>query len=298
MPLNVLCGAPRVLARRTLLFALALISGCASQRVLFDDFQYTDTSQLAQHGWIIRSETGWPGVENAKWGGISLPGEGILRMTSSTAGTGATTTQTQLCHQRKYLDGTYAARVRFSDTPAAGPAGDQIVETFYLISPIKAPLDPVYGECDFEYLPNGGWGKTGPTVFFTTWYTFRLEPWLADNVSNNIAGALGGWHTLVAQLGNGSVTYFVDGKQTAQHTGKFYPRSTMSINFNLWFVRTGLIPGSDTRTYVEDVDWVYHRAGKVMTPEAVEAEVANLRRNSVAFRDTVPDAGLSSPCNF
>jgi len=275
-----------------------LAAGCTTQRVLFDDFKYTDTNQLAQHGWIIRSAPGWPGVPGATWGGISLPGDGIVRMTSSTDGTPANTQQTQLCHQRKYLDGTYAARVRFTDAPVKGPTGDQIVETFYLISPIRKMMDPVYGETDYEYLPNGGWGKTGPTFFFTTWYTFQLEPWIADNVSNNVPGAMGGWHTLVAQLGNGTVTYFVDGKQLAQHGGKFYPRSIMSINFNLWFVRTGFIGGNDTRTYVEDIDWVYHRANKVMAPDAVEAEVAKLRQRQVAFRDSVPDAGLSSPCNF
>ena len=284
--------------RRALLAFLAIASGCATQKVLFDDFNYSDTRQLEQHGWIIRNASGWPGVPGAKWGGISLPGDGTVRMTSTTDGTAANTQQTQLCHQRKYLDGTYAARVRFTDAPLAGPAGDQIVETFYLISPIRKMLDPVYGECDFEYLPNGGWGKTGPTMFSTTWFTFQLEPWIADNVSNNVSGALGGWHTLVAQLGNGTVNYFVDGKPFAQHGGKFYPRSIMSINFNLWFVRTGLIPGNESRTYVEDIDWVYHRSGKVIAPDAVDAAVAKLRQRTVAFRDTVPDAGLSSPCNF
>ncbi|HSP32885.1 MAG TPA: glycoside hydrolase family 16 protein [Thermoanaerobaculia bacterium] len=266
--------------------------------MLFDDFNYTNTQQLEQQGWILRSAPGWPGIPGATWGGISVPGGGIVRMTSSTDGTPANTHQTQLCHQRKYLDGTYAARVRFTDAPVAGPNGDQVVETFYMISPIKKALDPVYGEADFEYLPNGGWGKTGPTFFFTTWYTFQLEPWIADNMSTNIAGALDGWHTLVVQMGNGNVTYFVDGKQTAQHGGKFYPRSIMSLNFNLWFVRGGTLVSPDTRTYIEDIDWVYHRADKVLTPEAVEAEVANLRRTQVAFRDTVPDRGLSSPCNF
>lgn len=284
--------------KRALLALLVVASGCATQKVLFDDFKYTDAKQLEQHGWIIRSAPGWPGVPGATWGGISLPGDGTVRMTSSTDGTPANTHQTQLCQQRKFLDGTYAARVRFTDAPAGGPTGDQIVETFYMISPIKKALDPVYGETDFEYLPNGGWGKTGPTMFFTTWYTFQLEPWIADNVSNNVSGALGGWHTLVAQLGNGTVTYYIDGKQQAQHTGKFYPRSIMSLNFNLWFVRTGMIAGNDTRTYIEDIDWVYHRANKVIAPDAVEAEVAKFREQQVAFRDTVPDKGLSSPCNF
>jgi len=93
-------------------------------------------------------------------------------MTSSTDGPNAKTTQTQICHQRKYLEGTYAARVRFTDNPVSGPGGDQIVQSFYTISPLKAAMDLDYSELDFEYLPNGGWGIAGPTLYATTWETF------------------------------------------------------------------------------------------------------------------------------
>src|SRR5438067_11606969 len=110
-------------------------------QLLFDDFSYANKKQLKQHGWLIRTEPGWPGVPGATWSadGVSLLTDGILRMTSSTDGPGTQTTQTQICHQRKYLEGTYAARVRFTDNAASGPGGDQIVESFYTISPLKAP---------------------------------------------------------------------------------------------------------------------------------------------------------------
>ena len=124
--------------------------------------------------------------------------EWIIRMTSSTDGTGPTTRQTQICHQRKYLEGTYAARVRFTDKPVSGPGGDQLVESFYTISPLKAPMDPDYSELDFEYLPNGGWGIDGPTLYATTWETFSPEPnWKKDNVFKTTNGSQDGWHTLV-----------------------------------------------------------------------------------------------------
>ena len=278
--------------------------------IFFDDFTYSNVDDLTQNGWIIRTELGWPGVPGATWGKERLslhdhpaePGNRLLRMTSSTDGTGAKTRQSQFCHERKYLEGTYAARVRFTDTPVAGPNGDQIVETFYMISPLKEPMDLDYSETDFEYLPNGGWGHTGPTMFTTTWETFYPEPnWQADNVSANKAGSQEGWHTLVLQLGAGRrALYYLDGNLFAEHSGKFFPEVPMSINFNLWFVKDGLIKSGATRTWIEDIDWVFHQARAILTPAEVEARVAGMRARNVRFTDTVPDQvpPLPSPCNF
>jgi hypothetical protein len=55
-----------------------------------------------------------------------------------------------------------------------------------------------------------------------------------------------------------------------------------------------------SRRYHEDVDWVYHQADAVLSPQAVARQVANLRRAHIAFRDTVPadNPPLDSPCNF
>ncbi|HKV38197.1 MAG TPA: glycoside hydrolase family 16 protein, partial [Blastocatellia bacterium] len=181
---------------------------------LFDDFNYSNSDQMAAHGWTIRTTAGWPGLEGAVWRkeGISfqddpaLPGNRIVRMTSYTNGEGRGTQQSQICHERKYREGTYAARVRFSDMPVSGPDGDQIVESFYTICPLKAPMDPDYSELDFEYLPHGGWGKTGATLFVTSWFTFSPEPhWKQVNTSNSIAGSQSGWHTLVTQVAAGKV---------------------------------------------------------------------------------------------
>ena len=74
----------------------------------------------------------------------------------------------------------------------------------------------------------------------------------------------------------------------------------MSINFNLWFVRDGMVKSGERRQYQEDIDWVYFQAGVALAPEQVEAAVASLRRKSIKFRDTVPAKvpALKSPCNF
>ena len=277
--------------------------------VLFDDFDYAGRESLASNGWIVRGQPGWPGVPGATWwaDGVSFvadpdrAGNRLLRLTAGTDGTGARTNQAQLCHERKYLEGTYAARIRFTDQPLSGPDGDQIVETFYFISPLVADLDPNYSEVDYEYLPNGGWGEKDPMLHFTTWETFRPEPhWEAVNAEAQVPGSKAGWHLLVTQISGERVKYFVDGALAADHGQPFYPEVPMSINFNLWFVRDGLVASHEARRYVEDVDWVFFADHAVLPPARVESEVARLRSASVGFKDTVPRPSplLPSPCNF
>jgi Glycosyl hydrolases family 16 len=294
-----------------LLFILIVTPAAKPQdmppHTLFDDFTYTNKEQMKKHGWIIRTEPGWPGIPGAIWSEANVsflkhptePKNRIVRMTSSTDGT--RTTQTQICHARQYLEGTYAARVRFTDQPISGPGGDQLVQSFYMISPLKAPMDPDYSELDFEYLPNGGWGIDGPTLYATTWETFSPEPnWKKDNVFKTTNGSEAGWHTLVIQVLNQQVRYFVDGKPFAEHGGNYYPEDTMSINFNLWFIRDGMIKSKERRAYQEDIDWVFFEGGSALTPEQVDAKVAKFRRDNLAFRNIVPDnmPTLKSPCNF
>jgi hypothetical protein len=275
-------------------------------QILFDDFSYSTPDEMTSNGWIIRSGTGWPGVSGATFRSenvsfVDYPdqtGNRLLRMTSSTDGTGEHTYQTQICHQRKYLEGTYAARVRFSDEPVSGSDGDQVVQTFYTITPYDKPLDPAYSEMDYEYLPNGGWGGAELTFYVTTWETVQIEPWNAENTSNSVQGSLAGWHTLVTQVGGGTVRYFVDGKLIAQHGGAYYPDAPMSINFNVWFIDGGLVQAQGVREYQEDIDWVFHEAGVLLMPDEVNGKISELRNDSVTFQDTVLSGIQDSPCNL
>ena len=284
-------------------------AGKAAAHFLFDDFNYQNHEDLAKHGWIVRTAPGWPGLPGAIWRkeGVSFHddpaqrGNRIIRMTSFTDGVGADTQQSQICHERKYKEGTYAARVRFSDGPVSGPDGDQVVESFYTICPLKAPMDADYSELDFEYLPHGGWGRNGPTLFVTSWFTFSPEPnWKQENTSNSAGGSKEGWHTLVTQVASGEVKYFIDGKPLAEHGGRYYPRSLMSINFNLWFIRDGTVKSREVRRYTEDIDWVFYEQNAVLAPQEVEARVAALRQAGTKFFDDVPAPvpRLNSPCDF
>lgn len=275
-------------------------------QILFDDFSYATQDEMAANGWIVRSDSGWPGVVGASFrpenvSFLDYPdqlGNRLLRMTSSTDGTAENTYQTQICHQRKYLEGTYAARVRFLDEPVTGTDGDQVVETFYTITPYTRAFDPAYSEMDYEYLPNGGWSGAELTFYVTTWETVQIEPWNADNTSNSIQGSLAGWHTLVTQVMGGTVRYFVDGKLIAQHGGAYYPDAPMSINFNLWFIDGGLTQAEGMREYQEDIDWVFHAANTLLMPDEVSARVNELRKASIKFQDTVPSQGQTSPCDL
>ncbi len=289
------------------LAAAAVVAGAAAGRatttatapVLFDDFSYSSASQLTAHGWIVRTRPGWPGVPGASFRADNVTvGHGILRMTSSTDGTYAGTTQTQVCQQRKFLAGTYASHVRFRDAPLYGPAGDQPVESFYTISPLVRPLDPNYSEIDFEYLPHGGWGDP-QSVGYAAWETYSPAPnWIAVSSAHRQNRSLNGWHTLVLQVARGTMIFFVDGSRVARLGGRYYPEVPMSINYNLWFIPGGLDRSHARRAYAEDIDWVYHAAGAVLSPAQVQQTVRGLQRDDVSFADTVPPSGFSSPCNL
>lgn len=300
----------------------ALVAGCGSSpvapkaagapkldEVWFDDFSQPDVAALARDGWRVRSQVGHPGIAGARWGqgealalidDPQLAGNRLLRLTARTDGTPDGTVQAQLCHARKYLEGTYAARVRFSDAPTQGPDGDVVVQTFYSVSPLRFDFDPEYSELDWEYLPNGGWGDARPRLYGVTWQTVRVEPWAAFNQPQQRFGEIGGWHVLVMQVADGRTQWFLDGAPFAQHGGRNYPVVPMSINFNLWFSPGGLLPAGTTRVYQQDVDWVFHARNQVLSPAEVSRRVQALRDAKAAQVDGVPAAQppLASSCDF
>ena len=259
--------------------------------VLFDDFNYTGSSDpnLAAHDWTVRTSSGGPGVTGATWSAnaITFPtstaagGTHVMNLAASTDGTSANTIQAELdTTSRKFFEGTYAARVYFNDTPTTGPNGDDVNETFYTISPDNS----LYSENDFEYLPNGGWGGPPVSMYTTTWYSADAM----DRVTNDTQGSLQGWHTLVETVLNGTVTYYIDGKQVFSSTGKYYPREDMTIDFNEWFINGYLAGSSTPRTWNEQVGWVYYANGQALTTDQVNANVTAYQQAGTSFTDSVP----------
>lgn len=275
----------------------------------FEDFGDADAAALAVAGWQVRSAGGHPGVPGARWasGGVSIvddpnrPGNRLLQLQASTDGTPAGTEQAQICQRRKFLWGTYAARVHLSDEPAAGDDGDPVIQAFYAVSPLRHAFDPQFSEVDWEYLPNGGWGSPAARLYGISWQTVQVEPWQAHNSAHERPGSHQGWHTLSMQVQPDAVHMFVDGRLHARHGGRNVPVAPMALAFNLWFSPGGLLPASAVpRTWRMQVDWVFHAAGQVLTAPQVQQAVQQLRHGGIARMDTLPEAQppLESRCDF
>lgn len=269
-------------------------------QILFDDFDYTgpEDKNLAGFKWSVKEGIAGPGPVGCSWSRdnisfISDPENSknkIMRLSASTDGTASGCSHAEILHETKYFEGTYAARVRFSDKPQAGENGDKINETFFTISPLRYANDPLYSECDFEYLANGGWGREGATMWLTSWHTYEDFPdFKMDNINNAIGESHEGWHVLVCVAAAGEVKYYIDGVLRAVHGERFYPRALMNISFNLWFLNEegALLPEGGKRTYTMDVDWVFHSANQIMTSEEIADCVNAYRTRGIKRFDSV-----------
>lgn len=275
-------------------------SSCHSYRnprcfgVLFDDFNYTSLSDpgVALHGWAARSGTGGPGVSGARWspGDISFPnvdGQKSLQLQLTTSGTAKGTTESEF-YQTGFSvrEGTYLARIKFSDTPVSGPDGDLINQTFFAISNPSVSCDPKYSETDFsEYLPNGVSPGGKPLNTETTWHAAPGCKLASVESDHNVS--LNGWHTIMATVSDGHVRYYVDGKLVAEALKPYYPIEHMRVDFNTWLMNVKGHAGSGTSVWHEDVDYVYYAQNRVLTQKQILHQVRFFRQHHVHFLDTV-----------
>ena len=118
---------------------------------------------------------------------------------------------------------------------------------------------------------------TGPTMWNTSWNTTTVK------TSNATSGSLAQWNDLVLTVSGGVVNYYINGVLAASHTGIYYPRRAMYIDFNLWFINSK----NPASTYVEDVDWVYFAKNTVLTTAEVNTEVNNYRASAITHTDNV-----------
>ncbi len=264
--------------------------------VMFDDFSYSSRNdpQLTNDRWVLRTGGGGPGLDGVSWSPNNISfqdrdGQRVLKLDVTSSGQAANTVQAQITTaDRKFREGTYGARVKFSDAPMYGPDGDHVVQAFFSITPLRYDYDPEYGELDFEYLPNGGWAA--PQAFYvTSWETYRPEPWDALKDYDMMTRSYAGWHDLVVTLDATSAVYYIDGVEVGRHHAPNLPKSDQTIDFNHWLINDGVLPTSQARGYEQLVDWVYFAEGETLSPSQVQSQVNTLRSTGVAFRDNVPD---------
>ena len=259
---------------------------------MFDDFNYEGNQdpKLLDFGWTVRKGNGGPGAPGCSWSEeyVSFAkepdGNGFMILKASTKGAGNSSIQSEIHHKREYLEGTYAARIFFNDAPLEGDSldGDQVNQTFFAISPLAYPLDTNYSELDFvEYLPNGGWGTAGNTLWMTSWETYQPQPWVQVSKSDKVQKSHQYWHTIACVAANNTLKYYVDGELMATHTGKYYPEQKMSINFNQWFIAEGFIPSDKERTYIQLVDWVYFSEKSDLAAKDIPNKIEKLRASKI-----------------
>jgi hypothetical protein len=241
---------------------------------LFDDFDYTgpDDPALAANGWKVRTDEGGPGIKDT-WSakGVAFPagesGTGqALRLRASTDGTARDTRQAEFRSSRPtFFTGTLVARVYLSDKPTIGGDGDHIAQSFFTISPDHT--SPKYSELDYEYLPNGGWGRYGPVLDTTSWRDSER----GDRVTSSTNIKLGGWHTMVITAIDGRTAYSLDGRKLFTSGSDYFPRERMTINFSTWFID---LPFKESRSWEMKVDWLYGRAGQTVSQQDAEKAAA------------------------
>jgi hypothetical protein len=330
---NTRMAAPRT-ARRTALGAAAVAAtgaliaagiavapssnaaAAATCGALFDDFDYASSTAADFTGnrWIARNQPGdpngdGPGVPGTTWSpqNITFPtvdGEKVAQLALSTDGTAAGTTASELLQDGyRFMNGTYATRIKFTDNPSSGTDGDHVNETFFAIGPPqKFDWDPDYSELDFsEYLPNGGWGVTGNINYQTSWNGYKADPWDPHNAHSEQARSFDGWHDLVSQVADGHVRYYIDGALVGDHTvddktGSYpvYPRVPMSLRFNLWLIDTaGHTTG--TSSYEQQMDWVYYTKNEIIAPADVTARAAAFRASGTKHSDSIDTNTCGEP---
>jgi len=276
---------------------------------LFDDFSYTSVNQVGANGWNVRNtEGGSPGrVPGAHWNPSQITfgvdgDKGVMRLRAQTDGTDDGTYDAEISRDSdESFEGTYAAMVKFADSPVSGANGDHVVQTFFAAS--SAPgCDPLYSETDFsEYLPNSGYNNTNPWFNSQTTFTApsqECDPDYSDEYDEQPSTGYntrygGAWHVVMATIQNGDVRYYIDGSLVGSEIGNAYhPRENMAIDFNTWVLDLEGHTGAATSVWQEEVDWVYYAENRVLTDAQVRQQVTSLKSDPSVddYLDTVGDA--------
>ena len=300
----------KALVRSLLLVSCVFLCGNVTASVpieeFFDDLTYESVQDplLNEMGWQIRTQVpGAPGPTNAQWEADNItfnqdPSNSANRtmtMSATAQGSIANPTQSAITTPCRFREGTFAARIRWQDSPNTGPDVDQVMQNFFIENSLRYDYDPDYSECDFEYMPNGGWGVASNILHCTTWGTYRPVPRDAVALITSSIASYDGWHIILIHVSGGTVSYSVDDSSIATHVGTncpgdCYPESLMGIAFQTRFTDNGVVADNTAlRKYSMDIDWVYHAKKEALSLSNVNVRVSSLREQSIRRRDTITD---------
>ncbi|CAZ95078.1 MULTISPECIES: carbohydrate-binding protein [Zobellia] len=278
--------------------------GQAQDVIMFDDFNYdgiNDDDLSNFNKWVVVDGLNGPPANaiynkgNVKFvQDPDLSGNALVTLETvvNKQGSGTDITHSRIqTNGYDYFEGTYSARVNFSDVPFAYKDGN--VQTFYtIVSHLLATDGSRYSEIDFEYFAADKWGtSTDNQVLYTTAYN-RYEGDNFFNDSDSSTRSYSGWHTYTFSFTDGvNVKFWVDDeylgvlKYSPKDGSPLYPRSPMQIAFANWIF--GHITGASTenRNSTMKVDWVLFYENEEVAPSEIENLVSEFRSNGIQRRN-------------
>ena len=272
-------------------------------RGFFDDFLYADPNDplLTCFGWTVRSGGGGPRPDVCSqaqqlWDpNLVAFTNGLVTLSAQTDGNSncESTHQSEVGTSASFFEGTYSARVRFTDAPRHAPTPEPSVQAFFTYNS-RLECDPEFAEIDYEYLPNDNWdqGCSDPVLYMNSWEMWG-DPETAEPNCPTImtsvyqCGSFATWHTYTLQVVGDTIRFFVDDADMGTHVGDTYPEAPMQIRLQHWFT-DGLAPGVPA-VFTMAVDWVYHAKDVALTPAQVSGNVESLRAVNLARWDAMGD---------
>ncbi|HEY8401422.1 MAG TPA: carbohydrate-binding protein [Cytophagaceae bacterium] len=306
---------------------LGFLSQNYAQTIMFDDFTYSgvnDPQLSAFNKWSIVSGTNGP-PSNAQYSRDNVkfitdpanPNNRIMTLSTTVNGTTKATTHSRIeTSGFEYFEGTYAARVYFSETPYQYK--DANIQTFYtIVSHLLGNDGSRYSEIDFEYMAADKWGTATDkqVMYMTSWNRYIPEPWQAWKNYFVSQKSWEGWHTCIFSATNGKdVKFWIDGQYfgamsvTDNDGSSVYPRSNMQVAFANWIWNN--VTGSSTanRTTTLQVDWTLYYKDQELSPQQVENLVASYRSSGLQRRNLLgqtyytsvnqaPTVSITAPAN-
>ncbi|UOB18377.1 carbohydrate-binding protein [Abyssalbus ytuae] len=287
---------------------------CYSQTIMFDDFTYSginDSEFSTFNKWnVISGISGPPEGGQYSQNNVSFVNDpdssGNRLVTLSTTVNGQTKATT---HSRietsgfEYFEGTYSARVYFSDLPYTYK--DANIQTFYTIVSSSLGTDGSrYSELDFEYMAADKWGisEDNKVLYLTAWNRYIADPWQAWKRYFSYEQSFEGWHVFTVSCTDGvNVKFWIDNEymgamSTTDNDGTpVYPRSPMQVAFANWIWNNVTGNSTTNRTTTMKVDWVLFYKDQEVTPQQVQELVGNYRLQGLQRRNLAGNTYYTSP---